>query len=261
METALSAPFLACREALTGDRPHRVWSLIITIFGDMAQGEGQQLTGADLSRITEAIGVKPEAMRVALHRLRKDGWIESHRDGRASVHQLTGFGRQQSADASPRIYGCDLSEETEMHVLIAEDNAASIRRMLDAHGLADDYVHPGGNVLIGSGPPPQEACDLVVSMAQGIAVPDWLRQKICPPEQVRESEALLSALQTVRRQIDSGVEMPALERQALRVLIVHSWRRFLFRHPNLPTRFFPENWRGPACRHHVRAFLDELPID
>ena len=110
--------FGACRDALTAGRPHRLWSLIITIFGDLAQAPGSRISGAALGEITELIGVKPEAMRVALHRLRKDGWLESEREGRASFHHLTQYGRTQCAEASPRIYGPGPSSSIAVHLLL-----------------------------------------------------------------------------------------------------------------------------------------------
>ena len=67
-----------------GDAPPRVWSLLVTIFGDLALAKDARLSGASVNALTAAIGIKPEATRVASHRLRKEGWIESHRTGRQS---------------------------------------------------------------------------------------------------------------------------------------------------------------------------------
>ncbi|MDV7142351.1 PaaX family transcriptional regulator C-terminal domain-containing protein [Tropicimonas sp. TH_r6] len=260
MEIAVSETFETCREALSGDRPHRVWSLIITIFGDIAQGAGMSLSGTQLAQITECLGVRPEAMRVALHRLRKDGWIESRRDGRRSSHALTEFGRRQCAEASPRIYGSGLPADARLHLLIGEDGSAEARRALDAHALTEAYMQLGPCLLVGLGPPPSDAEGLLVVDVCGLSVPDWVQQRVCPPELVEESAVLLSALDRVAAALD-GVELTQLETEALRVLAVHSWRRLVLRPPNLPARFFPEAWRGEECRNRVRALLTRLPPD
>ena len=73
-----STAFEAVVSDLRGDIPPRVWSLLVTVFGDLAQ-DGSALPGTVLGEIMSRVGIKPEAMRVALHRLRKDGWIESER--------------------------------------------------------------------------------------------------------------------------------------------------------------------------------------
>ena len=70
---------------LSDPQNQRVWSVIISLFGDMAQRPNEKISGAALTRIITPMGIKPEAIRVALHRLRKDGWIESVRAGRAST--------------------------------------------------------------------------------------------------------------------------------------------------------------------------------
>lgn len=97
-------PFENLVKHLTDDQTPRVWSLLLTVFGELAQDQGAHISGLLLRQISERIGIKPEAMRVAIHRLRKDGWIDSKRNGRTSSYFLTDWGRAQSAQASPRIY-------------------------------------------------------------------------------------------------------------------------------------------------------------
>ncbi|TNF22119.1 MAG: PaaX family transcriptional regulator, partial [Rhodobacteraceae bacterium] len=82
-------PFQTVVRHLTRDQAPRVWSLLISVFGDLAQDPGARISGLLLRHMTERIGIKPEAMRVAIHRLRKDGWIDSQRHGRTSVYFLT----------------------------------------------------------------------------------------------------------------------------------------------------------------------------
>ena len=79
---------------LTALGPLRVWSLLVTVFGDLTQDDA--LEGPTLSALMSEIGVKPEATRVALHRLRADGWITSEKTGRTSRHRLSAKGRADS---------------------------------------------------------------------------------------------------------------------------------------------------------------------
>ena len=91
-------------EIFTHPQPPLVWSLLVSVFGDLAASEDTELSSGALGLITQTIGIKPEATRVALHRLRKDGWLESRRTGRTSVYFLTEHGRAETMTASPRIY-------------------------------------------------------------------------------------------------------------------------------------------------------------
>ena len=99
MQEDLQPLFTESVKVLTYNRNQRVWSIIVSLFGDLAQRPGDRISGSVLSRITEPMGIKPEAMRVALHRLRSDGWILSEREGRTSRYCLTESGLSQSRAA------------------------------------------------------------------------------------------------------------------------------------------------------------------
>ena len=63
----------------------RVWSLVITAFGDLVQHRGGEISLARLGRLLGRIGVEQGALRTALSRLARDGWVLSTRRGRASL--------------------------------------------------------------------------------------------------------------------------------------------------------------------------------
>ena len=71
-------------------------------------------------------------------------------------------------------------------------------------------------------------------------------------------QALHSDFSTVQKLLDPLVSLTLPETAALRLLIVHSWRRLLFRHPDLPANFFPETWPGEACRVLFCDLMDRL---
>ena len=85
--------------------PIKTWSLIVTVFGDL---DGDNLSGKELRNLMRPLGVKPEATRVALHRLRKDGWIVSHKSGREVTYQLSEHGRNTTNAVYDEVYGQDL---------------------------------------------------------------------------------------------------------------------------------------------------------
>ena len=51
---------------ILGVETPRVWSFIVTIFGDLARHDDRYISSRTLNRLTAEIGVKPEATRVAL---------------------------------------------------------------------------------------------------------------------------------------------------------------------------------------------------
>lgn len=247
-------------EILTRGESHRVWSLIVTIFGDLAQAEGERISGSALTRLVGLMGVKPEAMRVALHRLRKDGWIESLRAGRGSLHELTPYGRAQSAEASPRIYDRVRSYPDRWHLLLAGTGEMSGRAQLEAALLTGDYLSIGPQAAMGPGPMPGDTGALMAVETDRWACPDWVRAQVCPPPVLAQYDALHRDFTRLVAMLDAdatGLSVP--EAAALRLLVVHCWRRLLLRHPDLPAGFFPDGWPGSKCRGLFCSLMARLP--
>ncbi|WP_122073277.1 PaaX family transcriptional regulator C-terminal domain-containing protein [Pseudophaeobacter sp. EL27] len=253
--TALSSQtFEASIAQLTDLQNLRVWSIIVSLFGDLAQIPGDQISGTTLTQIITPMGIKPEAIRVALHRLRKDGWIESTRSGRASVHYLTEFGRKQSTAVTPRIYARTPQPPELWHLLIAEDGSG--QTVLEETLLLPQYTQVNRRTALGYGPAPKGLDDLFVASVSDLSVPGWLQARLFPQDLVEACQSLLEALNNI------ALPEPGLapvQVATLRTLIVHHWRRIALRHPVLPVSFAPDAWAGEACRARVFQLLDRLP--
>lgn len=242
---------------LTEGAELRTWSLIVTIFGDLARAPGAEIPGPVLSAITGRIGVKPEAMRVALHRLRKEDWLASRREGRVSHYLLTEAGRAESEKATGRIYATSPTEPEKWHLLVAGPIAPAQRLEADGALAAKGYVTLMPGIWLGHGPAPDRFRDFLAFEGTPARLPDWLRLELMP-------DALADAYADFARTLKATTEalgtakLTALDSAALRVLIVHRWRRLVLRHPDLPDAFFPEGWAGPKARRQVHALLAHL---
>ncbi|TDK43831.1 PaaX family transcriptional regulator C-terminal domain-containing protein [Antarcticimicrobium luteum] len=257
MKDAQESWFDTCARILTDPQNQRVWSIIISLFGDLAQRPGDRLSGSALSRIIMPMGIKPEAIRVALHRLRKDGWIDSARSGRASEHFLTGFGRARSAEVTPRIYTRAPDTPADWHLLIAEDGPG--QSALDEMLLTAEYFSLARNVALGAGAAPETAAELMTFDVRAYAVPDWVRARACPEDLAENCRSLIDALERAATLLPPEGQITPVQTATLRMLIVHRWRRVVLRQPDLPAEFFPPDWPGPACRAAVFRLLDRLP--
>lgn len=249
----------AAISALTREDEPRTWSLIITLFGDLARAQGAEVPGPVLSAITGRIGVRPEAMRVALHRLRKDGWIASRRAGRVSYYRLTPAGRAEAEAASPRIYGAEVPMPDKWHVLVAGPAEAGDRIARDSALAAEGYMALAPAVWLAPGTGTDR--DSFFRLAGGeLDVPDWLRHAILPTSLVEGYATFDAMLVDVHAALADGnpAELPDLDRAVLRVLIVHGWRRLVLRHPALPDSFFPEGWAGESARSRTLGLLDRI---
>jgi len=246
--------FSTAVEALADPQGQRVWSIIVSFLGDMAQDTQAGISSAALTRVITPLGIKPEAIRVALHRLRKDGWTDSERRGRGSVHFLTAHGRAQSALVTPRIYARTACTTKDWHLLIAGTPGGL--EVLDA--LADEtpdsVIRVNRHCGLAPGPAPAALPDLLVANAQVTNVPAWLQDDLFPAPLRRSCAALNAALAP----LSPPPDLDPLRRACLRTLIVHRWRRIVLRHPCLPQRFHPADWAGEPCRNKVFALLDKL---
>lgn len=235
---------------LTEGQSPRVWSLLISVFGDLAQKDGSGISGALLRQLTERIGIKPEAMRVALHRLRKDGWIDTQRSGRTSVYFLTPWGREQSALATPRIYA---TRQAADHAWLALFNLAKPAPADNSNGA---WV--SSNVLITSVEPASGQA-FVSPLNTPADVPNWISDKVCEELTQRMSQDFAMALDHVERHLTLACTLTPLDVATLRVLLVHGWRRIVLKTPLLPDFVFPEGWAGPQCRAKVALLLARYP--
>src|SRR5699024_9996043 len=81
-------------------------TLVFSLFGDFLRycGRGEvPLSG--LSRLLELFDVEPGTTRVAMTRLRKDGWFTSERNGREVTYLLADRGWELLDEGRERIFG------------------------------------------------------------------------------------------------------------------------------------------------------------
>lgn len=233
----------------------RVWSLIVTLFGDMAQAENDRISATQLAKITEILGIKPEATRVALHRLRKDGWLISEKSGRNSRYGLSEFGRSQSMAASARIYGETSAKSGDWHVLILPSKPLAARNAMAKPLLENGYKALNNSVLLGQGSAPEQD-EFLVLAAGDTPVPDWVSVQVFSKSMAAEITSFSLRLQSAKKTLNTG--FTPLETVALRVLIVHHWRRLVLRLPEMPDALQPKNWPEPQCRRLVHELLKQL---
>ena len=234
---------------ITGGEMPRVWSWVVTVFGELAREPGTEISGTLLGCLADLIGIKPEAIRVALHRLRKDDWIISRRDGRRSVHFLSEKGRTLSSEASPRIYAA-VSDPRPAWLVLADPRNQAVT-------LGVDTVSIGPGTWIAAERPDDEAV-FCARLEAGRELPSWITEKICPHEMAVESGVFAGRLAELRSLITDPEALSPLETATLRVLIVHGWRRLILKAPTLPDHVFPDGWKGESCRSQVTGLLSLL---
>lgn len=246
MPTEDFAEQTAALRALGGKR---VWSLMVSLFGDLAQKPGQSISGPVLSSIMADLGIKPEATRVALHRLRNDGWLVSEKTGRTSRHSLSPRGLSESAAASPRIYAGPDAGADGWQLVIAPETGAEAPETMAALGFCP--VMP--RVYVG---PADAKVPAGLLALPGDHAPAWLCAQ-AEPNEASGYRALLGILLPLAESLPA--DLPPQARAVLRCLIVHNWRRLILKYPALPQPLVRENSPAHLCHRAVHSLLQRYP--
>lgn len=241
--------------------PPRTWSLIVTIFGDVAAPRGGSLWLGTIQDILAPLGVDEGGVRTALSRLVADGWVERTRIGRNSYFTLTPAAAGESRAAAARIYGRPAEAHDGWTLAVMADAALAERtRLSGAAGAAgrvgSALVWPGRGRRALSGEHAVVWLDIASQGEDGdraLARSAWPLAAL--GEQYGRFIEVFGAFDA--KGDDAGDGRSAT---ALRVLVVHELRRIALREPALPADALGPDWPGIAARDLARRiWLRSLP--
>lgn len=242
-------------EGLIACGPLRAWSVVVTILGDLCRAPDDRISGRALNALTGHMGLSAATVRVALHRLKRDGWIESERRGRDAAYRLSRMGRAETDAVRDRIYAHQptTAGQRRLHLLVAPPD-------LPAAGVA--AALPAGAVLVAprtallADTPRHLPPGFLAATVDPGAAPGWLADAVLT-EGLRQDYAALA--RAVSASLAGPPPADATEAAALRLLALHHWRRLRLRHGDLPDMLLGEAWEGAAARRAVMAALDRFP--
>lgn len=221
----------------------RVGSVIVTIFGDAALPRGGAISAGALSEIAARLRISPVAVRVAVLRLARQGWLERRREGRGSIYALTESGMAEFLPASERIYAPAPGRSGPWSLAILPPNSPAPKGRPSVAGFA--RLAPGIYLGSASAPPPPEA-GLMIGRFE--TIPVWIRSALGDPDLSAEYVRLTCAIGESEALLRSSPPVEPIAAVALRILTIHHWRRLLLRRPDLPQEFYPPDWPGERCR-------------
>jgi len=239
----------------------RVWSLVISILGDVAHPRGGSISMADLLTITDHMQIDQGAIRTALSRLSKEEWVTSKKSGRTSSYAFSAGGRAAFEPASARVYAPHYAlDATDWMLAIlppvrAKDRQALQKILSDTSAL---------QTLSGVAMWPQadapksgflEQLGCLSFKGQLDRVPDWVKTECAPPEAEAMAQRFLgkfSALSKVQ------CDLTPLDAMVARILILHDWRRILLRYPIVPKPLQPTIWSMPEAHALMARTYKEL---
>ena len=245
----MNDPIQKLADALTVQSPLKLWSVLVTCLGDVSRSGTADVAGLTLSALIERMGLQPQAMRVALHRLKRDGWIESRREGRIGFHGLSKTALKQTGAVEDRIYGPAIGPVSWHLVGLppdAPDGLALLPDTMSAIAISRYFALICGALV-------DVPDEWLVAEPSERGLPGWVQSVVseaaCEPE--------FAVLEQSITDIDTLPETP-LDRFALRVLVLHGWRRLALRSNPAAEAAMGQNRAEITCRACVHDVLDRL---
>lgn len=244
----------------------RIWSLVITIFGDSVLPRGGEFWLGSLQEVMQRLRVEPNALRAAMSRLTADGWLIRSKVGRKSFYRLAEAGEEEFAAGTEKIYTPkhpSTSNEWTMVVLTGE--AGGTRDARRAELRSDGFGALSPTVFIRSGPPPNSArnaaagelvfCSQLAdgSAAKALVAGAW------PLDTIEAAyERLIDQFAPLDRALNQEQPTDPLSAIAARSLLIHNFRRAALRDPLFPPDLRPNGWKGDAARQLVSRIYSRL---
>lgn len=265
---------------LLSDEPRAVTrpnSFIFTLYGDLvhrAGGDGSLWIGA-LIALMASFGVSAAAVRQAVSRMSRQGWLTARRQGNRAFYRVTERGRRRIEELSPRIYGPVIEWDGRWRLLtyaIGERHRLRrerLRRELAALGWAtltpSTWISPSDTLPAAreaaSAAGVLDAVHLFTSEYRGPLSDRELVERCWNVPEIASAYRRFVAryaprLEREREQGELGDEAALVER----LWLVHDYRKFVYLDPGLPSELLPAHWPGTAAAALFREYYAALDV-
>lgn len=232
-------------------------SALFTLFGDVVRPAGGEAWLSTITTCMQTVGFRPEAVRTALHRMAVEGWVEPRRVGRYAAYQLTDRGVARLEQAAARIYRLrSQAWDGRWRLLLAPS-------LVDGEVIATLGWIGYGQVQPGVWAHPHPHTDAARRLFDTDGATTWVEAAAVEADADFAAAAWpLSDLQDQHQAFLAqwqAVVVPSdpAEAFAMRLRLVHAWRKFLFLDPGLPAEVLPPDWPGFAA---AEAFRDAYEV-
>lgn len=239
-------------------------SALFDVYGDHLRSRGGAAPVASLVRLLAPLGIAPPAVRTAVSRMVRQGWLTPVRVHGAHGYALTPRASRRLDDAAARIYRTrDESWDGTWHVIVvtqpsgrsARDRVRSGLSFL-GYGPLDDTTwispraHPEVDALLASeGARAERFTARHDGDSAALISRAWDLESLARAYVRFLDDAQLFV--SDRDDTDQGAFVA-------RTMLVHEWRKFLFRDPALPPALLPVDWPGTKAAGYFDAESSRL---
>jgi phenylacetic acid degradation operon negative regulatory protein len=227
-------------------------SALFDLYGDHLRPRGGRAPIAALVRLLTPLGISAPAVRTAVSRMARQGWLEPVRMSEGAGYALTSRANRRLDEAAGRIYRRGTSGwDGSWHLVIAERVRERSRRERLRAGLGylgyaplDEctWISPRRSpeidaLLGGERVRAQQFVSEYDGDDRGLAARAWDLDGLARSylRWLDVADDLLAP---------AGADPVAETAFAVRSRLVHEWRKFLFSDPGLPAQLLPGQWPG-----------------
>ncbi|MER7166143.1 PaaX family transcriptional regulator C-terminal domain-containing protein [Micromonospora sp. NPDC000207] len=243
-------------------------SALFDLYGDHLRNRGGRAPVASLVKLLSPLGIAPPAVRTAVSRMVRQGWLNPLRLATGPGYSITSKAARRLDESAARIYRTGrINWDGRFDLLVLEPPTG--RR--DRQRLAANLVFLGYGTLdeqFWVATRTSTEVDLLLDEAgvryerftavhaagtpgaMGLVSRAW---------DLAEIGRAYDRFITEQRPLLAGVTVRSSDEEAYaaRFRLVHAWRTFLFRDPQLPPALLPESWPGAKAagffdRHATR---------
>jgi phenylacetic acid degradation operon negative regulatory protein len=259
----------------SGRQVARPTSFIFTLYGDMVHRlsqDGSIWIGA-LIRLMSSFGVSAPAVRQAVSRMSRQGWLLARRHGNRAFYNVTARGRRRIEELSPRIYGPVIEWDGKWRLLIYAIGEANrkrrerLRQELAVLGWAplspSAWISPsdtlGAARDAAQATATLQAANLFFGEYGGPLSDRELLERCWDVPSIAAAYREFTAhyeprLRRERERADLTDEAAFVER----LWLVHDYRKFVYLDPGLPSELLPAHWPGTAAAALFREYYAAL---
>lgn len=252
-------------------------SMIFTVYGDYVRHYGNKIWIGSLIRLLNEFGHNDQAVRAAISRMNKQGWVQAEKQGNKSFYFLTERGVRRMEEAANRIFKLKPEEWDGKWRILMYTIPEEIRNIRDE--LRKELVWSGFGTLsnscwISPNNLDKQVSDLIdkydikqyvdffIANYEGPGENQRLIEKSWDLNEIndRYQEFITHYSQKYvidKNKIEKG-KMSDAECFVERTKLVHEYRKFLFVDPGLPEELLPAKWLGGHAATLFAQYYKEL---
>jgi len=253
-------------------------SMLFTIYGEYVRHYGSEIWVGSLTRLMGEFGLSEQAVRAAISRMQRQGWLESRKVGNRSYYSMSPRGKKRLDEAAARIYKVESGEWNGKWSIVSYNIPEERRGLRDQ--LRKELAWMGfGMLTTSTWISPNDLADRVKEITESYEITNYVEIFRAehlgwsnPKDLVQKCwdlDGINAAYQefigeyrkhfeAMTEKVQNNEEISESYCFVEKTKLVHQYRKFLFIDPDLPQELLPEVWLGDEADRLFQNYYELL---